>query len=510
VEFNVAALQHAAEGAVGNKHGKVISISKLAEGGFNRVFTLGLEDGFELIAKIPYHIAVPRYYATASEAATLTFLRLKDVPVPEVYGYCADAENPVGTEYLFMEKAPGVCLKSKWLELSEKEISQLAQTFVQIELTLSKISFGATGSIYFKKDIASELQAPLYQEDHAGDSGESEFCTGPIADYMFWYGKRAGLDLNRGPWRSPADYLKSIAQKEIEWTKRYGKPMGPGFPHNTMGLGIQEPEDYLKLLESYQVLAPYLLPKDPKHSYNQPTLRHPDPAPGNIYISPETGRVTCLIDWQHTIVQPCILAAGYPSAFENPDDEMDPDLKFPQLPEDLASWSEHEKAAAQDLHRRRVLFHSYRVFNGNRNRSHLAALNDPLHFGRKMLVERASRQWTGDSVTLRGLLMRAVQYWEHLPDVAGIRCPIEFESSEREAFLDTEDFWQKMSIGLRMWHDKVGMSEEGWVLNYDYENAKQKLVDLKEEIWKQCEGDAEDEEWFCAGWPFRDREEVFW
>jgi aminoglycoside phosphotransferase (APT) family kinase protein len=349
VEFNIVALQHIAEAAVDNKHGKVISISKLAEGGFNRVFTLVLEDGFELIAKIPYHIAVPKYYATASEAATLTFLRSKDVPVPGVYGYCADAENSVGTEYLLMEKAPGVCLRTRWLGLSEQEIGQLAQTFVQIELTLSNISFGATGSIYFTKDIASELQAPLYQEDHAADDGKSIFCTGPTADYMFWYGKRASLDLNRGPWRKPVDYLKSTAQKEIEWTRRYGKAMEPDFPHNSIGFGTQKPEDYLKLLESYQALAPYLLPKDPTHSFNQPILRHPDPTPANIYISPETGRITCLIDWQHTIVQPRLLAAGYPRAFENPDDEMDPHLKFPQLPGNLASLPEHEQAAAQEL-----------------------------------------------------------------------------------------------------------------------------------------------------------------
>jgi hypothetical protein len=105
--------------------------------------------------------------------------------------------------------------------------------------------------------------------------------------------------------------------------------------------------------------------------------------------------------------------------------------------------------------------------------------------------------------------MRTVQYWEHLPDVAGIQCPVEFEPTDREEFAETEDFWQKMSIGLEMWHTKVGMAEEGWVLNEDYEKAKQLLADLKEEIWKQCEGDEEDEAWFRAGWPFMDREERY-
>jgi hypothetical protein len=87
VEFNVEALHRAVEAALDNKHGKVANMTKLAEGGFNRVFLLKLEDGFELVAKIPYRIARPKHFTTASEAATLTFLRLKGIPVPEVYSY---------------------------------------------------------------------------------------------------------------------------------------------------------------------------------------------------------------------------------------------------------------------------------------------------------------------------------------------------------------------------------------------------------------------------------------
>ncbi|PSN74907.1 hypothetical protein BS50DRAFT_628163 [Corynespora cassiicola Philippines] len=75
VEFNVGILQHAAEDSVGNKHGKFISTKKLAEGDFNPVFVLKMQEGFELIAKTRYHITRPEYFATASEAATLTFLR---------------------------------------------------------------------------------------------------------------------------------------------------------------------------------------------------------------------------------------------------------------------------------------------------------------------------------------------------------------------------------------------------------------------------------------------------
>jgi hypothetical protein len=72
MEFDVGALNQATEASISKNHGKVVSIAKIGEGSFSRVFALVLEDDFELIAKIQYHIAMPKYFATVSEAASLT------------------------------------------------------------------------------------------------------------------------------------------------------------------------------------------------------------------------------------------------------------------------------------------------------------------------------------------------------------------------------------------------------------------------------------------------------
>ena len=508
VEFDVKALHLAAEAALGQKHGKVISIKKLAEGGFNRAFLLELQNGFELIAKIPYNVSLPRYYATASEAATLTFLRLKGIPVPEVYAYSATSANPVRSEYILMEKAPGVCAATQWFNLKEHEIKKFAHSFVELEKTLFQLPFAATGSLYFKTDIPATLQAPLYE---GGSTAEetSQFCIGPIADYMFWYGRRAALTLDRGPWKNPIDYLQSVAQKEIVWTQQYGTSMEPDFPHNTLGLGLQHPEDYRKLLESYQLLAPHLLPKNRTHSFNRPTLRHPDLTPGNIFISPQTGQISCLIDWQHTIIQPLLLTAGYPRAFENPDDDHTPELVEPQLPENLNSMPVDEQAAARELYRRRLLFYVYRVLNGHLNQPHIAALRDPLLLGRQMLVDRAGRQWEGNLVTLKGVLVRTVAFWEHLPDVEDLECPLKFDQADLDKFAEIEDDWLAMNVAMEQWRGRIcNMTEDGWVRNEDYSLAQRRLEELKEEVRQQCEGDSEDMKAFQSGWPFRDRKEI--
>lgn len=199
VEFNVEAFKELAAQGVGPGHGKVTNLTKLAEGGFNRVFLLAMEDGFEAIAKIPYKIALPTHRATASEAATLELLWSKGIPVPRLYGYSASADNPAGVEYILMEKANGVPIEAKWLSMTRRERHGLASSFVDIEKKLFDLPFSAVGSIYFKRDLPTNLQMPLYPETHERDGASESFCIGPIADYMFSHGKRAGLDIYRGP-----------------------------------------------------------------------------------------------------------------------------------------------------------------------------------------------------------------------------------------------------------------------------------------------------------------------
>ena len=73
---------------------------KLAEGGFNRTFLITMHDGFEMVARIPYPVTVPKFYAIASEVATMRFLRFAGLPVPEVYDYSPSSDNAAKTEYI--------------------------------------------------------------------------------------------------------------------------------------------------------------------------------------------------------------------------------------------------------------------------------------------------------------------------------------------------------------------------------------------------------------------------
>lgn len=87
----------------------------------------------------------------------------------------------------------------------------------------------------------------------------------------------------------PKEYLISIAQKEIEWTQRYGKPVELDFLHNDVFPRENPPEVYLHLLNKYLALVPYLLPKGADNLLNsQPTVRHPGTShPENPRIRPD-------------------------------------------------------------------------------------------------------------------------------------------------------------------------------------------------------------------------------
>jgi hypothetical protein len=181
----------------------VVRLEKLSEGGFNRLLLATLDDGLQVLVKIPYPLVVPKRYATASEVATLSFLAEKGVPVPKVYGYSCKAENPVGTEYIIMEYVPpevGIGADSRWFETSKYEKHAVVTGLVEVERKLCGIRFGGVGRLYFWGDLGEGERGRARKLYGEGTGDEGRFCIGPVVDYMFWYGRREGKGGDYGPY----------------------------------------------------------------------------------------------------------------------------------------------------------------------------------------------------------------------------------------------------------------------------------------------------------------------
>lgn len=179
--------------AFGRRLNGVASITKLAEGGFNRVLQITFDDGYAVLARLPYKSTVPKHYAVASEAATLTLLRAHGVPVPKVIAYSPDQTNAVGTEYILLERLEGTPLSDQWFSMDTKTRVKIMRQIVDVERRFMSIHFPASGSLYHPRDLDSSQHIIPVSDD---------IVIGPTAQHEWWYQERASLEVDRGPCNS--------------------------------------------------------------------------------------------------------------------------------------------------------------------------------------------------------------------------------------------------------------------------------------------------------------------
>ena len=129
--FHVPEFKRLAAATVNQRADDVAQFEKLGEGGFSRTFLITMRDGFQFVGRIPYPATEPKHLVVASEVATMDFLRLHGIPVPEIYSYSNTSENAAGTEYLFMELVRGTNLGDVWFDLPEKARITVVKNIVQ-------------------------------------------------------------------------------------------------------------------------------------------------------------------------------------------------------------------------------------------------------------------------------------------------------------------------------------------------------------------------------------------
>ncbi|KAJ8205237.1 hypothetical protein LV164_005645 [Aspergillus fumigatus] len=161
-------------------------------------FLLTMGDDVQVIAKIP-NPYIPQKFVTASEVATLDFLRNEPgIPVPRVFAWSSKKDQPVGVEYIIMEKAAGNELSTSWptMDISDKVdiVSQLAD----IQAKIAAVDFGCYGSLFYRGDIEGGFNVPGIAD---------QFCIGPSCDIRFWEEERRFMNAFRGPYNDVVSAL---------------------------------------------------------------------------------------------------------------------------------------------------------------------------------------------------------------------------------------------------------------------------------------------------------------
>jgi hypothetical protein len=179
----VQALKRAIAHSAKKHENDIVQFTKFAEGRFNRIFKATLVDGSNILARLPYTSTIPKYFTTASEAATVDFLRMHGIPVPKVYGYSAKCDNEVGSEYIVMEMASGRPIgDNDWTAMTTEERLNILAEFTKLEAKLFLINFPTYGSIYYESDLQPNTERILVS---ITDVGNQDFV-GPAVAWDVW------------------------------------------------------------------------------------------------------------------------------------------------------------------------------------------------------------------------------------------------------------------------------------------------------------------------------------
>ncbi|KAI1305469.1 kinase-like domain-containing protein [Xylaria venustula] len=460
---------------------KCVDMVKLAEGGFNKVFRLVMDNGSAIIARIPNPNAGSPRWTTASEVATMDFaLSILGLPVPKVLAWNMDADNPVQSEYIIMEEATGTQLSQVWDTLPLKTKLEIVKDLVNIENNLLSISFTQYGSLYFahhgfpdcvKAQAEGNAPTSLVAEI------ENRYVIGPVANGDFWDGDKKTMAIDRGPWKRPQDYLRAIAQRERAWLSRQAPVSTNSLSGFSAGVDSQSrPEAHLDLYDKFDRVADYLLPND--GPLVKSTVWHWDTHASNLFV--EGGKISSIIDWQDSWAGPLFLQARQPQLVDY-DGEI-----VPRLPPHYDTLEdEDEKCRIRSQVEKSILLWSYE--RSTKKVNHL--LHEVFHLPhgrtRRDAVDFSTNTWDTDIVPFRESLIRIQRSWDEI--CPGRPCPIEFTKAEIEThFRETDgwnenaDFWASISALVQ---------RDGWTSLETYDDAVDLFARLREEGLRQLEGE---------------------
>ncbi|PWY90362.1 kinase-like protein [Aspergillus sclerotioniger CBS 115572] len=481
LEFDVSALQNVISAASRHSISDLRAFRKLSEGGFNRVFEATFSDGKHVIARLPYPSTVPEHYTVASEAATLDYLRLHGIFTPEVYAWCSTKANPVGTEYIIMEKLDGIPLGDKWFTLTPKEQHKVMNQIIEWEARLMSLQFPASGSLYYTKDLSSESRVQLAEPNGMA------FCIGPAAHYSWWHDKRDLLNIDRGP----------SGERELAWTKAYAKPRlsYDRLYRETYHFKPLSPDSHITDLTNYLKMIP-CLGYASDSTLNRPVMRHPDLQPNNILVS-DANDILGIIDWQHCSILPLGIAAGIPAHFQNYGDPESEMLKQPQLsvPPDYDSLPKYEQASLLETRRKRMIHFLYAALTKRLNKEHYDAIFDQSVILRQRLFKNAGTPWEGDSISLRAELIRSIQNWATITQTTDPNqsksvppaTPVDYSEETVRETLDLDARQKEADIAMEQMRDALGVDILGWVPNDDYDAVKGVAHDMKTKMLQAAE-----------------------
>ncbi|KAF1953419.1 hypothetical protein CC80DRAFT_569370 [Byssothecium circinans] len=501
VEFNLLGLLQVSAQAIGAR--SCVKVEKLPSGNFSKVFLISMDDGRELIAKLPNPNAGRPHFTTASEVATMDYVRnVLGIPAPQVYSWSSSTDNPVGAEYILMERSGGVELGKIWHDIPWEERLEIVRTLVGYEKAFVSANLPMYGSLYYAKDLLSPSRSQFL--DSVNSKGKEEaFVVGPTTNRAWFDQGRDSVEVNRGPWLSLNEFIHSRAARELACIDKFssypgqqGLFSGPNQYRPTRELKVRVLRDYLKV-------ATQILPNDVNLS--KPTLWHSDLHSDNIFVDPsQPTRILNIIDWQAVNVSPLFLQARHPSLieFKGPIPEGFEPI---ELPDNFDDMSEEAQRQAKNLRAAQSLYKLYEILMLRQ----CPEIARALHFRGTLpgqITGLASSVFSDGEPILQGMLIRLQDEWATWVG-SFIPCPLSFTPEDRTQQQRLEGSW---SEGVELMHEiltEIGAYQgwDGWVNHNDYPVYMERLARCRENFLNRYAKTEEERSQWIQAWPFEDK-----
>ncbi|KAK9364515.1 kinase-like domain-containing protein [Lipomyces kononenkoae] len=314
VKFNVDELARLAAQASGTGSCQCEKVDKLPDGMHNKALLFTMNNGIQVVGKVPNPNAGRPHFTTASEVATMDFMRnVMGTPVPKVLAWSSKSDNTVGAEYIIMEKLQGVQLDRIWERLDVDVQLKVLKQIAKYQESWTFTCFDRFGGLYYKEDLASDTPSLVYTNKEGQRITDHRFAVGPSPSRHNSDDGRMQVEFDRGPCKlsrllrysgdSAAAYEMATGIREISCIEQL--PQLPQSPISFYYSRTYQPSRRKKVQadQYYLKLVKYLLPDE---EFNQTShIWHDDLHAENIFVNPnDPSGISGLIDWQSTELAP--------------------------------------------------------------------------------------------------------------------------------------------------------------------------------------------------------------
>lgn len=300
----------------------------------------------------------------------------------------------------------------------------------------------------------------------------------------------------------PLDFVEAMAKNEMRFIKLHARPRMNYYRSAT---APELPQEVLALLERYLQIAPCMVPPREAEDTHSPTLWHPDLHLDNVYVDPESKKITHIIDWQSAAVMPLYYQCGIPRMFQHPGTVAD-GWAISELPEDYDSLGQGEKANVDSRRESETCHKFYESQTLLNNRRHWAALQ----LDHLSLRTKPTRLVVGvwddrDTFFLRQALISIIDQWKNLCPDSGM-CPISFSKEELAVHAHEEENMKGVAGILKVFRDKWSLPVDGMVDPAEFHQTRSAIADFRD-VFLESADDAAERELFKKLWPYQDTED---